>query len=72
MRERLGSIGGGKIVKTFQSTLPMRERPEVTAKETRAAKISIHAPDEGATAARAAEKHMPVISIHAPDEGATA
>ena len=55
----------------FQSTHPSGVRPDVRAAWARAARISIHAPQWGATVANHVENLCVIISIHAPQWGAT-
>ena len=58
--------------KTFQSTLPQRERLDAAELERLHRDISIHAPAKGATFQRQfSNLTTAVISIHAPAKGAT-
>ena len=58
--------------KTFQSTLPRRERRAGDVADVLLAVISIHAPAKGATFQRQfSNLTTAVISIHAPAKGAT-
>ena len=55
----------------FQSTLPRRERPNVSDTSTKSSAISIHAPTKGATIIFLKPSLTSYISIHAPTKGAT-
>ncbi len=60
-----------RLVLTFQSTLPRRERLMGSDISEKQIKISIHAPAEGATVTCFPRRFTIGISIHAPAEGAT-
>ena len=61
-----------KCARTFQSTLPRRERRFTSLPINDSFTISIHAPAKGATIKPSAIPSDSIISIHAPAKGATA
>ena len=59
------------VAKSFQSTLPRRERPDCLRTTGWSKAISIHAPAKGATGHGTVVNGQTTISIHAPAKGAT-
>ena len=64
-------MNGSTFEGTFQSTLPRRERPQLSRNFRDVAPISIHAPAKGATHDIICGIQSLDISIHAPVKGAT-
>ena len=64
-------MNGSTFEGTFQSTLPRRERPQLSRNFRDVAPISIHAPAKGATSEADEAVKLSHISIHAPAKGAT-